>query len=221
MPRKADRSAMSGDEVRHLIEAAMSIELAAGVALRIAAVTTARRSEVAALRWAELDGSGLTIDSQIVELRSLREDGHATRLVDEVTKTGNVRRVALDAETLAFLNRLREERGQFGPWLFSIGDTPPSPDRIGWWFSRAREISGVNKKWRLHDLRHWGATTGIGLGHDVRTVANRLGHANAALTLRTYAHAFPSADAALAETLGDALRPPAGRTAEGETTRTG
>ena len=208
MPRKADRSAMSPGDVRDLIEAAMSIELAAGVALRVAAISTARRSEIAALRWVDLDGCNLMIDSQIVELRSVREDGHATKLVDEITKTGNVRTVALDADTIALLHRLREERARFSPWLFSIFDEPPSPDRIGWWFSRAREISGVDKKWRLHDLRHWGATTGIGLGHDIRTVANRLGHANAGLTLRVYAHALPSADTALADTLGEALRTP-------------
>ena len=143
------------------------------------------------------------IDSQIVEVRRPDEP---TLLIDESTKTGNVRRVGLDADTLDFVTRLFEERRAFGPWMFNIGDQPPSPDRIGWWFTRARQLSDIDKGWRLHDLRHWGATTGIGLGHDVRTVANRLGHANAALTLRTYAHALPSADAALAESLGKALR---------------
>ena len=41
-------------------------------------------------------------------------------------------------------------------------------------------------------------------GHDVRTVAGRLGHANAAMTLRVYAHAVDSADEALALALGGA-----------------
>ena len=42
-------------------------------------------------------------------------------------------------------------------------------------------------------------------GHDVRTVANRLGHANPAMTLRVYAHAIDIADQAVADTLGAAL----------------
>jgi integrase len=54
-------------------------------------------------------------------------------------------------------------------------------------------------------LRHWSATYAIGGGHDVRTVAGRLGHANAAMTLRVYAHVLEQADqevaAALARTL--------------------
>ena len=49
-------------------------------------------------------------------------------------------------------------------------------------------------------------------GHDVRAVAGRLGHANAAMTLRVYAHAVDSPDEALALALGRALD---GVTAEG------
>lgn len=41
---------------------------------------------------------------------------------------------------------------------------------------------------------------------DVRTVAGRLGHANPAMTLRVYAHAFAAADQAVAAGLGDMLK---------------
>ena len=61
------------------------------------------------------------------------------------------------------------------------------------------------KKWRPHDLRHWSATVAIGQGHDVRTVAGRLGHAKPAMTLRAYAHAFAATDQAVAASLGEAL----------------
>ena len=49
---------------------------------------------------------------------------------------------------------------------------------------------------------HWSATEAIASGQDVRTVANGLGHADPAMTLRVYAHAFGAADEALAEILG-------------------
>jgi integrase len=51
-----------------------------------------------------------------------------------------------------------------------------------------------------------GASVAIAQGHDVRTVAGRLGHANPAVTLRVYAHAFGAADQALATGLGDILK---------------
>jgi integrase len=41
----------------------------------------------------------------------------------------------------------------------------------------------------------------IGQGHDVRTVAGRLGHANPAMTLRVYAHAFAAAGTGLGDLL--------------------
>lgn len=67
---------------------------------------------------------------------------------------------------------------------------------------------GIDGTWGLHDLRHWSATVAIGQGHDVRTVASRLGHANPAMTLRVYAHAFAAADQAVAAGLGELLKQP-------------
>ncbi|MEZ5245465.1 MAG: tyrosine-type recombinase/integrase [Acidimicrobiales bacterium] len=90
-------------------------------------------------------------------------------------------------------------------WLFTPDADPPSPDRIGWWWRRSRELAGIDDRWRLHDLRHWSATQSIASGQDVRTVAHRLGHADPAMTLRVYAHAVERADEALAQILGEAL----------------
>ena len=104
------------------------------------------------------------------------------------------------------IKALRAEREPYGPWMFAIGPTIVSPDRIGWWWKRARDLSGIEWHWRLHDLRHWSATVAIGQGHDVRTVAGRLGHANPAMTLRVYAHAFGAADRAVAHGIGDMLK---------------
>ena len=98
--------------------------------------------------------------------------------------------------------------------MFGLGPELVSPDRIGWWWKRARSIAGIDPKWRLHDLRHWSATVAIGQGHDVRTVAGRLGHANPAMTLRVYAHAFAAADQAVAVSLGELLKGPAGQETE-------
>ena len=80
-----------------------------------------------------------------------------------------------------------------------------NPERIGAWWRRARDRAGVDGRWRLHDLRHWSATMSISRGHDIRTVANRLGHANPAMTLRVYAHAVESADGPVAAMLGQIL----------------
>jgi integrase len=197
------RRAMTAADVRAVVVAAGTIDPAAELALRLAAVAGARRAELAALRWDDLRDAMLTIDSAV---EVVRKGDRRPDLRDAATKTANVRTVSLDGDTVALIEALRGEREPYGPWMFGLGPDPVSPDRIGYWWRRARALAGIDPKWRLHDLRHWSATVAIGQGHDVRTVAGRLGHANPAMTLRVYAHAFAAADQAVAVSLGDALR---------------
>ena len=58
---------------------------------------------------------------------------------------------------------------------------------------------------RLHDLRHFAATTMLVNGVDVRTTAGRLGHAQSSTTLNVYAHFVKAADAGAARAIGSAL----------------
>jgi integrase len=200
------RSAMRAAEVRAVIDAAERFDPAAGVAFRLAAITGARRAELCALVWGDLDGDRLTIDSSIEIWRNgSRTDRQVPTLRDAATKTGNQRVVRLDERTLAAVDSLRAERQQYGPWMLQPGERPLNPERLTGWWRIARRDAGIDPRWRLHDLRHWSATEAIGRGHDIRTVAGRLGHANPAMTLRTYAHALDGADAGVAATLASAL----------------
>jgi integrase len=210
-PKRAPRGAMTPADVQRVIDTAARIDRAAALALRLAAVTGARRSELAALRWVDLDGDRLVIDSAIETVRTGRKgDPGVPTLTDVANKTATRRVVVLDPATVALATSLREEREPAGPWMFSIGDRAPNPDRVGAWWRLARKRSGIDTTWRLHDLRHWSATYAIGHGHDVRAVAHRLGHADPSLTLRVYTAALESVDRAVAVSLGAALDGPAG-----------
>jgi integrase len=196
------RSAMSATEVRAAIDAAERFDPAAGIAFRLAAITGARRSELCAVVWTDLDGDRLTIDSSIeIERSGTRSDRQVPTLRNAATKTGNQRLVRLDGRTLEAV----AEREQYGPWMLQPGERPLNPERLTGWWRIARRDAGIEPRWRLHDLRHWSATEAIGRGHDIRTVAGRLGHANPAMTLRTYAHALDGVDAGVAATLASAL----------------
>ncbi len=59
--------------------------------------------------------------------------------------------------------------------------------------------------YRFHDLRHFSVTTLIAGGVDIRTVAERHGHARATMTLDRYAHALPERDRAAADLMGSVL----------------
>ena len=210
--KRSPRDVMSPADAVAVIKAASDTDPLVGLALRLAAVAGARRAELAALRWDDLDGAVLTIDSAITVIRGEGEGTEAPRLVDTRTKTAERHTVTLDTETIRLWNGLRTDLEPYGPYVFNIGEGPPSPDRIGWWWRRAREASGIDKHWRLHDLRHFSATMAIAGGHDVRTVAHRLGHADPAMTLRVYAHVVEAADQGIADLLGNVLGRSAGST---------
>ena len=83
------------------------------------------------------------------------------------------------------------------------GSRPWRPDVVTNRFAKLRhrlDLDGV----RLHDLRHFVATRMLAQGADVRTVAGRLGHADATTT-RVYSHFLPERDREAAEQLDELI----------------
>jgi integrase len=174
----------------------------------LAAATGARRSELIALRWPDLD-----LDKRSVWISRgivLGDDG----LVEKDTKTHAARRVSLDATTVAAMTAHRaraEERARLceheldrRAFVFSNevdGSECWYPDSVSRAFARLCRKAGI-KGVRMHDLRHYVATRLLSEGVDVRTVAGRLGHRNAATTLNVYSHFLPEADREAANVLG-------------------
>jgi integrase len=135
-------------------------------------------------------------------------------VVEKDTKTHAVRRVALDASTVASLVAHHERSEHIATmcgvvldgsaFVFSHepdGSRPWRPDVVTHAFGRLRARAGLPGV-RLHDLRHFVATRLLASGVDVRTVAGRLGHRNAATTLNVYSHFLQEADREAADLIG-------------------
>jgi integrase len=175
--------------------------------VRLAADSGARRGELAALRFSDLDDRVLTIERGV----SAEQVGP--------TKTGRVRRLTLGSST-AMLWRECEATWRasvpdavpFGPWLFSGQSGHQERLTAGamshWFAALCREagLPGVS----LHRLRHTVATFLVGRG-DLLRVQQRLGHRDASTTLRNYAHALPLEDLDAADGIDEML----GRVARG------
>jgi integrase len=88
-----------------------------------------------------------------------------------------------------------------------LGSSPRGPKNVSGRVGDAFRAIGL-PDFHLHSLRHYAATELIASGPDVRTVAERLGHADPALTLRVYSHVIESREGEAASVLGRALALP-------------
>ncbi|MGH9152696.1 MAG: tyrosine-type recombinase/integrase [Acidimicrobiales bacterium] len=176
------------------------------VYLRLAVSTGARRSQLCGLQWRDVDLSSgaLTFARAVVD----GPDG----IVVKGTKTHRTYRVTVDGSTLAVLQAHHErmkERAEFcgvalrrDGYVFSHAPdaaAPWRPDVTSHRWRRARDRVGLEGV-RLHDLRHFMATTMLTAGVPV-SVAGRLGHARAATTLNVYSHFVDTGDKVAADVL--------------------
>jgi integrase len=174
----------------------------------LAASSGARRGEMVALRWKDLDleAGTLSIERGVVLVGG--------KLIEQGTKSHQGRRITLDSTTIASLHehRLRatEIAGLAGSaiddesFVFSHavdGSIPWRPDSTTRAFRSLCSRAGVTGV-RLHDLRHYVATRLLTAGVDVRTVAGRLDRRNPSTMLNVYSHFVPETDRYAAATLG-------------------
>jgi integrase len=232
--RRTEMNVPTPVEVSALIKAADGKDPVLGTAVALAALTGARRGELIALRWSDID----LAKGSIKIARSLTVT-HGKRHVGP-TKTRASRDVAIDPIGVEVLNSRwarmvdlsARTRSQMvpDPCVLSYqanGATPVNPDTLTHGFRtlcEEMELPALDKlrdtlatakrtdlapgeRWpfRFHDLRHFSVTTLIAAGVDVRTVADRHGHANATMTLNRYAHALPERDREAAGVLGASL----------------
>lgn len=196
------------DEVVRLFRLAQETDPELATFIVLAASSGARRGELVALRWRDLDLDRGTLS---IERGVVLVDG---KLIEQGTKTHQSRRVTLDAGTVATLKEHRARaqanaratgaRLTGDSFVFSQtvdGSVPWRPDATTRDFRVLCKKAGVTGV-RLHDLRHYVATRLLASGIDVRTVAGRLGHRNPVTTLNVYSHFVPEADQQAAEALG-------------------
>jgi integrase len=154
------------DEVLQLLSEAVRYDVRLGVLLRLVAATGARRGEVCALRWSDVDFSGgfVRFDEAVVAAK-----GGA--IVRGPKTRASIRTVALDDDSLAMLGELRQAQDELArlcdremveqSFVFSVepgGSTPLYPDTVSHGFSVIRQRAGLPSDLHVHSLRHFHAT---------------------------------------------------------------
>lgn len=170
--------------------------------------TGARKSEMLAVRWQEVDLEAGTINftgSMVGKTRATLRRGPI--------KNDKPRRVKVDPDTVAALEAHRSELASVlghtpSGYVWSLtpdGATPWLPNSMGVRVARLRQRVGLTgEEFWTHGMRHRAATMMLEQGIPLVAVAKHLGQEETT-TLRFYTHANPHVDHAPSTVLGGLL----------------
>ena len=180
--------------------------------------TGCRRGEMCGLEWSDINWDARTIS---IERALTYVNGHV--YVGDPKTEDSVRLLELSPTLLALLKSFRawqaKERLKLGPhrkhnvfdgleydFVFSW----PAGNYVHplWWTLQTPKVmkrAGIDKHIRLHDLRHTSATLLIQQGIDLKTVQNRLGHADPTMVMQRYGHVTKTMTSKAVSALEDAI----------------
>ena len=165
-----------------------------------------RRGEAVALKWSDIDfeNGRVHIARGIVRRRG-------GDLVENETKTGNIRIISLPDEVIKELQAWRRLQTDLlgavnlNGYIFSYDDIqkPISPDTVTQYFARfskRHNLPHINP----HAFRHTQASIILQSG-DIVAASSRLGHSRTSTTTDIYGHMMNTTDKQTAERVSDAL----------------
>lgn len=163
--------------------------------LVVAFFTGLRQGELLGLKWEDIDWrNGLlhvrrqaVLEGKQIVLREPKSASgvRVVSLPDEAIRALQMQQIQVEAW------RRRKDWQEHGLVFPSSCGTVWDANNVRKHFARVRERAGVPKSFTFHDIRHVHASVLIARGAPVKAVADRLGHADPQVTLRTYAHTLP------------------------------
>ena len=213
-----DVRVLAEEEIPKLLDALSDAPPQYSVITQLALLLGARRGEICALRWSDIDFEKGTLSIKRT-VQSIPGEG----IVFTSPKTKRSRRcIRIGADCLELLKEYRQhqiqERLRIGSrWARKVtiengkvvdndmlftrwNEEPLDPETVSTWFPRFLEEHGLPAV-HFHSLRHTNASLLIAAHVPITTVSGRLGHAQTSTTLNFYASAIQSADAAAADAL--------------------
>ena len=218
--QEVDVRALEEKDVVRLLEALQDAPTQYSVITQLALLTGARRGEICALRWSDID-----LDAGVISINRTVQNIAGRGTVFTAPKTKRSRRcIKIGPECVQLLREYRQhqkaERFKVGSeWMRRVeienGKTvdndllftrwngqPLDPNAVTSWFPgflAAHDLPAVH----FHSLRHTNASLLIAAHVPVTTVSGRLGHAKTSTTTDIYAGFIRSSDAAAADALTD------------------
>jgi len=162
---------------------------------RLLSYSGARKSEILALTWSDID-----LDSNTLNINKTLTRGLNNKIIVQPTKTVNGRRVIdMDNESMKILKQWKVHQSQF---MLKLGFNTNSPDQLVFStskntphsinvpYQRMKNIQKRNglKGITVHGLRHSHCSLLFSAGATIKEVQARLGHTDIQTTMNIYAH---------------------------------
>lgn len=152
-----------------------------------------RRGELLALRWEHVD-----FENKVIHIRENRVIANGKVEIKAPKSSAGVRTIPIGDNLVKALKKARNDY-LLAKRTQGLGFTdsdliicqpngkPFRPESVTQKWERFVASNGL-KPIRFHDLRHSAATALLEAGADIKTVQQRLGHADASVTMNVYAH---------------------------------
>lgn len=210
LPRvdKVEQAIPTEQEMKKFVMVLRFEPLVYRVYFMLALLTGARRGELCALTWADVNRNTITIS---------KSRGHVQGrgLVTGPTKNGRTRYVGNTVEMMWLLNALRQAYRKAGlvvtdgmELFLNDRGRPIDPDTFTRRIRKIYDLSGLSKRYHLHTLRHYAATHWLQANVSKQVVAEILGHGDTGFLERTYCHPQMECKAQAAQTAMQQLLPP-------------
>lgn len=202
-----DVRVLTEEEIPKLLDALSDAPPQYSVITQLALLLGARRGEICALRWSDIDfekgtlsikrtvqsipGIGLVFNAPKTRRgkRCLRIGADCVELLQEYRRYQKVKRFRIGS---AWVRKVTLENGKVvdNDMLFTKWNGEPmDPDIISTWFPKFLEVHDLPSI-HFHSLRHSNASILIAAHVPITTVSGRLGHAQTSTTLNYYASAL-------------------------------
>ena len=202
--RTKEMSAWTPEELNRFINVSSTDRFFA--VWHLTATSGMRRGELLGLTWDDIDFEKSKVTIRKTRIRA----GNAT--IDETPKSRKSQRTfAIDKQTLAVLKKWKARQGSERLALGTLlnehvvteaDGTLPNPNTFSRRFKALCKKSGL-RVIRLHDMRHSYVVAARRAGADLKTISERIGHADPKVTLTVYDHVFVEDDEKAAASISD------------------
>lgn len=156
----------------------------------IAFYTGMRKGEINALRWCDIDGNILAINRSVAQKIKGKEN-----VFTPPKNASSQRKLQIPRPLMDILQKQQKiQEKEYKNWsdnmLVCGGENPLRDTSISNKNIELSQKAGL-RTIRIHDFRHTHATLLINEGINAQEIARRLGHSDATITLKVYAHLYP------------------------------